>query len=177
MLAFLSYLFLGNCYLGLYLVACIPLSWFCLKTPKDNCLAVDLLVFIASPIWKQCSEVHQHLYSVWIDLTKACNAFTWSTLWKSEWIKLFWCSFSSFYSLWERSCAIGDPSSVEVLMKDGVEQSGISISIQLQSSVLQTLTSACGILRVIYSALAKLFKTEFCETSQQQIHRVSLAVL
>lgn len=144
---------------------------------KDHYLAVDPLVFIASPIWKQCSEENQHLHSVWIGLTKACNAFTWSTLWKLERVKLFWCSFSSFYSWWERSGAIGNLSSVEVLMKDGLEQGGISISIQLQLSVLQILTSAHDILRVIYSALAKLFKSEFREPSQQQIHRVSLAAL
>lgn len=62
-------------------------------------------------------------------------------------------------------------------MKDRLEQGGISISIQLQLSVLHILTSASDIPRVIYSALVKLFKSQFRETSQQQIRRVSLAAL
>lgn len=138
---------------------------------------VPLAVFTASPNRKQCSEEHQHLCDVWIDLTKARNAFTLSALWKLKWIRLFWYSFSPFYSWWERFCVIGNPSSVELLVKDGVEQGCIFRSAELLFSVLQILTLACDVLRVICSALAKLFKSEFCETSQQQMYRVSLAAL
>lgn len=62
-------------------------------------------------------------------------------------------------------------------MKDGVEQGCIVISTQLLFLVLQILTLACDLLRVICSALTKLFKSERHETSQQQIYRVSLPAL
>lgn len=62
-------------------------------------------------------------------------------------------------------------------MKDGVEQGCIVISTQLLFLVLQILTLACDILRVICSAVTKLYKSEYHEISQQQIYSVSLAAL
>lgn len=61
----------------------------------ENCLALDaFIVFIVDPIWKQCSEEHQHFNRVWITLIKTCNAFTLSALWKHEWTGLFWYSLN-----------------------------------------------------------------------------------